>query len=370
MKKRDVSADLIRCIGFCFLISNHFLGNTNLYTIGFFEIEKKALIVSIIRSYSLVCVPIFILLTGYLMCNKVINEKNIKKYYINGIIKILGFYSLASLFTAFYKNLYFHENIGFWDFVRATLRFTLIPYAWYVEMYIGLFLLIPFLNILYKSIETKTLKKILILSMLTLTALTSVTNIFQFNSYWILHPISSEDYTEIIPNYWLSIYPVTYYFIGCYIKEFKFKIRKKIIFLIWIITVLLFAIFMYYRSYGSSYLVYGEWQSWGSLPVTIITVLVFLFFIDSERYIPKFMVTKLYKLSDLCFGAYLLSYVCDTFYYTMLNLHVDYVSMRLKYYIFLVPIIIISSFILSYIVNKIFLLIQYPFKNKIHKKLS
>lgn len=128
---------------------------------------------------------------------------------------------------------------------------------------------------------------------------------------------------------------------------------------------------MYYRSYGSSYFVYGEWQSWGGLPVTVITVLVFLFFIDSERYIPKFMVTKLYKLSDLCFGAYLLSYVCDTFYYTMLNLHVDYVSMRLKYYIFLVPvIIIISSFILSYIVNTIFFLIQYPFKNKIEEKLS
>lgn len=161
------------------------------------------------------------------MSNKIINEKNIKKYYINGLIKILGFYSLTSLFTAFYKNLYFHENIGFWDFIRATLKFTLIPYAWYVEMYVGLFLLIPFLNILYRGIETKKLKNILIFSILILTALTSVTNIFQFNSYWILHPISSEDYTEIVPNYWLSIYPITYYFIGCYIKEFKFKIRKK-----------------------------------------------------------------------------------------------------------------------------------------------
>ncbi len=70
MGKRDVSADLVRFIGICFLISNHFLGNTNLYTIGFFKIEKKALIVSIIRSYSLVCVPIFILLTGYLMFSK------------------------------------------------------------------------------------------------------------------------------------------------------------------------------------------------------------------------------------------------------------------------------------------------------------
>ena len=69
MENRDVSEDLIRCIGFCFLISNRF-----------FEIEKKALVVAIIRSYSLVCVPIFILLTGYLMSNKIINEKNIKKY--------------------------------------------------------------------------------------------------------------------------------------------------------------------------------------------------------------------------------------------------------------------------------------------------
>lgn len=52
--------------------------------------------------------------------------------------------------------------------------------------------------------------------MLILTALTLVTNIFNL-----------EDYTEIILNYWLSIYPIAYYFIGCYIKKFKFRIRKK-----------------------------------------------------------------------------------------------------------------------------------------------
>lgn len=130
---------------------------------------------------------------------------------------------------------------------------------------------------------------------------------------------------------------------------------------------------MYYRSYGSSYLIYGEWQSWGGgLPVTVITV--FLFFIDSEKYIPKFMVTKLYKLSDFCFGAYLLSYVYDIFYYIMLNLHIDYVSIRLKYYIFLVPVIIITSFALSYITNRIFLFIQNIFKdyllNSVDKKIK
>ena len=73
---------------------------------------------------------------------------------------------------------------------------------------------------------------------------------------------------------------------------------------------------MYYRSYGSSYLIYGE----------------------------------------------------------MLNLHIDYVSIRLKYYIFLVPVIIITSFALSYITNRIFLFIQNIFKdyllNSVDKKIK
>ena len=70
----------------------------------------------------------------------------------------------------------------------------------------------------------------------------------------------------------------------------------------------------------------------------------------------------------------MLSYVYDIFYYIMLNLHIDYVSIRLKYYIFLVPVIIITSFALSYITNRIFLFIQNIFKdyllNSVDKKIK
>ena len=58
----------------------------------------------------------------------------------------------------------------------------------------------------------------------------------------------------------------------------------------------------------------------------------------------------------------------------MLNLHIDYVSIILKYYIFLVPVIIITSFALSYITNIIFLFIQNIFKdyllNSVDKKIK
>ena len=38
------------------------------------------------------------------------------------------------------------------------LNYEVIPYGWYIEMYICLFLLIPFLNLIYKCLDTQRKK--------------------------------------------------------------------------------------------------------------------------------------------------------------------------------------------------------------------
>ena len=31
---------------------------------------------------------------------------------------------------------------------------------------------------------------------------------------------------NLIPDWWINIYPLTYYFIGCYLKEYQIKMKK------------------------------------------------------------------------------------------------------------------------------------------------
>ena len=89
----------------------------------------------------MICVPLFLLLTGYLMKNK---ELSIKYY--KGIGNTLFVYVLASIACVLFKNIYYpneHHNL-----LLSILNFTGANYAWYIEMYIGLFFIIPFLNLI------------------------------------------------------------------------------------------------------------------------------------------------------------------------------------------------------------------------------
>ena len=88
------------------------------------------------------------------------------------------------------------------------MDFSAIPYAWYIEMWIGLFLLTPFLNILWKNIGSRHHKLILLLTLYLLTALPDF-----FNRYGL----------TLVPAYWEALYPVTFFYLGAYIREYQPK---------------------------------------------------------------------------------------------------------------------------------------------------
>lgn len=111
-------------------------------------------------------VPLFLLMTGYLNYKKVtfnkIFERNTK-----------GYLCLSILFSSdlSFRTYYLHENIGIIGGIKKTLDFSLIPYAWYIEMWIGLYLITPFLNLGYQAISNRGQKKVLILLLYLMTAL-------------------------------------------------------------------------------------------------------------------------------------------------------------------------------------------------------
>ena len=85
-------------------------------------------------------------------------------------------YFLLSVLTIFFRKYYLNDEYSLGQWLMKITDFSAIPYAWYIEMWIGLFLLTPFLNILWKGIASKSNKQLLIAILFIMTALPDFTN--------------------------------------------------------------------------------------------------------------------------------------------------------------------------------------------------
>ena len=99
------------------------------------------------RTLFMICVPLFIIVTGYLMKDKKLS----KKYYFSGGIRVLLIYLLDSVLFLSYNAIYNNGEFNIKYIIKSILSFD-IGYAWYIEMYFGLFLLIPFISFEYNII--------------------------------------------------------------------------------------------------------------------------------------------------------------------------------------------------------------------------
>ncbi len=343
--QRDASLDVIRIVALFSVMSVHSFLHTGFYSQ---IVSGERMYVAVLaRTMFMVCVPLFMILTGYLM-----NKKQISKKYYMGLEKTISIYILASLACILYKVYCEEMQYTIKKVILEILNFSAANYAWYVEMYIGLYLLIPFLNIIWHNLKTRKEKLILLMTFILLTALPGVINSHNFvlNGWW-LNPASSKEYNAIIPDWWAGIYPITYYFIGCYLNEFKLKIPKLTNIVAFILAVVLIGSFNYYRSYGVVF-VKGAYQNWGSLFNVIMTVLLFNLLLNINfNQLSNGIKNFLGKISNLCFGAYLVSWIFDSAYYSILNAIIPEMLERLNWYIVIVPTIFVCSLILSAILN-------------------
>ena len=351
MDKRDYSLDLVRIFAVVMVVSNHFFLLNGFY----YEIVqgKRMYALNLMRTFSLTCVPLFLVLTGYLMC-----QKTLSRTYYRGICKTICIYLLSSVSCIIYANIVSPGTYEIKNAILDILGFKAADYSWYIEMYIGLFLLIPFLNLIYQNLRDKRQKQCLIVTLLILTALPGITNIYNFYmDGWWKTPSLSTDYQKIIPAYWISIFPLTYYFIGCYLRENEVKLKRKWN-LVWLLCcILVFGSFCFYRYYNGKIVeVAGEYQDWGAVLNVVQTVLLFVLLtgIKGVNRLPSGIKRIIKYLSDLTLGAYLVSSIFDSVFYPKLNEAVKEVPHKLEYYFTIVPAVLVCSFLLSAVINFIY----------------
>ncbi len=338
---RSPAMDLIRCIALLSVISVHFLWNNGFYEYPVVGIRMS--VMTMLRSACMICVPLYMMLSGYLLKNKELN-----KAYFTRVLKILFVYVATSLICIGFKVLVLHKRITIPGMVMQILSFQASEYAWYVEMYLGLFLLIPFLNILYKALETKKKRQFLLAVMITLTLLPRLLNIFKFDDLgWWLHPSSNHDYNQLIPEWWMRLFPITYYFLGSYLRDYPVKLKWLPHLALTVAATVLFGLFNVYRSYGTVF-VQGGWSDWNSFIVAVQTVLVFSFLQNrSYKKMGAGVAKALAKISEWSLGAYLVSSAFDDLAYPILNSRIDDMPLRLNWFVPVVLFVLVGSLAVS-----------------------
>lgn len=324
--KRKFGLDLIRSIAVFFVVSVHFYINTKFYRAD--TTNPYFIPLFIARNLFFTCVPLFLLLTGYLKRNKKISPK-----YYAGIKKVISSYLIISIICVFFNRYYLHLHLGKIKAILSIFDFTACGYSWYIEMYIGLFLLIPFINVMYNNL-TKKKKKLLIITLLLLISLPSILNSIKFGEITV----------KIIPNWWLQIYPLLYYVIGCYIGEYEPRISKKKL-TFYLLSILIIIGFL---SYELNLLNIFKWNFYYGTIITVLTstmIFLLLYDIDINNKTVKKIITS---ISTLSLDIYLFSYISDKLIYSNIPIPKNTIKYCLLYFL-TVPASFILAYILSYI---------------------
>ena len=334
MKERNLNLDLIRCLAIFSVFSIHFISHS-----GFYELEMtgfKSFIIIFFRILFMICVPLFLLLTGYLM-----NKKSLNKKYYFGIVKVIFIFLCAKLFYLIVDGFYFHEidrPLTIFLHIFSYSDSVYNDYSWYVNMYFGLFALIPFLNLIYNNLKTKKHKQILLATLILLTLL----------------PTLNFKQLTIFPNWWVNIYPLTYYFTGAYIKEFGFNIKKSYTLLILFLTNFLNSI-CYFILFYNKQILFMSFNEYYGLVTFIIAIFMFGFILNLNlSRLSQNLKNIVIEISKLSFGMYLFSFIVDKVLYDKFINIVKNINDRLIYYFLVIPTIFLLTFCLSYIFNFIY----------------
>ena len=351
LDKRNSTMDMIRIVSVLLVMSVHFF----LYT-GFYDqpmLGKRMFALCAMRTFFTCCVPMFLLLSGYLMWQK----KPEKEYYF-GLGKTIATYLLAGAACILYRALHMQKAYTLKTALFSFLDYSAAQYAWYIEMYTGLFLLIPFLNLAYHGLKNQKQKQLLLLTMVLLTVAPTLLNSFNLETPgWWAAPNSTEALTRVLPQWWIGLYPVTYYFTGCYLREYGLQMKSRTLALLLGLTTLGFALFNFWRNYGVGFqygadILYNYW--YGFQPYVTAVLLFALLSRANAGKLPQGARLCLWKVSDLCLCMYLVSYIFDKLFYERLRAAVPVATDR----IYWAPLAIAGVFLCSLALSALLLGLQ------------
>lgn len=287
--KREPGLDLLRCVALLCVITFHgFLYN------GYYREHQAGaamLLAGSVRWLSVSCVGLFLMLTGYLKSGRT----ELRACY-RGLPSVLLGYLLAAAVSIPVRHFFLGDPQPLFIWVRRLLGFRGVYYGWYVEMYVGLMLLSPFVN--RGLMAQPSWGGLLALGavLLAVTALPGATPL------------------ELAPAYWRSMYPLTYYVLGALVRRFQPEIPPWAGLAGALLTALGLGAATVLSTGGD--LSGAFTQEFGDLWIVVMVVCLF---VGLYRVRPGGRLGRLLSWgAGGCFGGYLLSHLLDAWCYRLI----------------------------------------------------
>ncbi len=221
---RDCWIDLLKIIACFLVVVNH----TGGYLLEYSGLTPGAtLFYSINFSICKIGVPLFIMISGYLLLKRCSDFKDMFKRITRVLVPLIV---LSAIFYFRAKG-FSIENVDnfIFDFIKEPV---IIPF-WYLYMLIGLYLVTPFIQKMVKNFETKDFRYLIIICLLIPATIPVICYFFKIS-------INSNFTVALLPIY------LCYYIAGLYIS--KIPLRKKyrnIALICFIVPIILFVCSMY-----------------------------------------------------------------------------------------------------------------------------
>lgn len=201
MIKRESGADLYRIIGLLFVNTLH----ACLYNGFYYEAQEGWMmwLANSARWLVFGCNAMFMLLTGYL---KTTSPWGLRYY--KSLLAVLIGYVLTCLVTYPIRYHFIGEKDAWEVWWERFLTFS--NYSWYIEMYIGLFLISPLVNLALDNIPDAGKQWLLACSLVLVTVGHSATT------------------ATVLPDYCGSFYPLTLYTLGAVIRRTQPKVPSPV----------------------------------------------------------------------------------------------------------------------------------------------
>lgn len=197
MIKRENGADLYRILGLLFVNMLH----ACLYNGFYYEAQEGVAVwmANSMRWLVFGCNAMFMLLTGYLKTTSPWGRR-----YYKSLVAVLVGYVLTCVISYPIRYFYIGEKDSLQVWLERFVGFS--NYAWYVEMYIGLFMISPLVNLALDKITDPKKQWFLAFTLLLVTVGYTATAL------------------PILPDYCGSMYPIALYTLGAVIRRTQPKV--------------------------------------------------------------------------------------------------------------------------------------------------
>lgn len=334
-ENRSPGLDLIRCLAMLFVVTYHFFLRNGFNLAPQTGVATWA--AGCFRTLTTSCIGLFLMLTGYLKSDRT----GLRSCY-RCLVPILLAYLLASAFSIPIRHFLLNDPKSLVDWGKSLIQFTAVYYGWYVEMYLGLVLLMPFINILLNQLHSKGL--------LALTGILFLLTAMPGALPW-----------NIFPDFWRALFPITYYVLGAAIRRLQPRIPP------WagIAGAGSMAILLGTITFSSASLTLSTGVYWEFPDLWTVLMAVCLFVSFYRLPIPAPFQKLLAFGSMGCYGACLLSHLFDIWSYQLLPQWHTPQRYPLLFVCVTVPIYLISL-VLGNLLHKLTNLLSIPIAKLLH----